>query len=794
MDEPFTTLETTVPETAGERRSARWARAATFVSLWLAVSGGVALLVSPSLSNQSIPELTAADVGKPFRAASPSGFKATRDYEIPDDARTKAARVQARATVKPVFDYDPRVRSAVLRDVEDAFARMQELAAREPLPADGARKKGDDAELLGKFRAERKALPAFAALDDSDFEALAQARFSRPVGGAVVSLLDEAYRNNIVLSREELSRVDARGIVVRVLGGSAESEIATAPPAVRDVSEVGLEFERLAAVPGSLLPDSAPFLRRAVLRFARRQLRPNLTINLAETEARRREAEEGVRPWVDVIGRGQRVIGDGELVTARHVNLLAAIRARTDQADVLWVQLGGAGVFSIATLVVFAFFRAFSRRFRPGRRDMTLVSLWGLASCAVLQGWLTLAEPFHDRWPDIPVEALPWLFPVAAGSMVIRMLLGERLAFFFAILSSIVSGVMVSNSLPFAVFTLVVSLLAVERVSTAQSPGHVFRAGLHTGVIAAALSLTLSLASGHGLSFESMVVSVFAALGCVGFAPPAVLVCVWALERMFGYASTLRLRALSSLNHPAMKRLIVEAPGTYHHSIVVGTLAEAGAVAIGANALLARTCAYYHDIGKGKTAAVHAENVKGENPHERLAPAMSALAVRRHIADGLELARQYRLPRVVRDAISQHHGTREVEFFARQARKAHEVENDGRPFDESPFRYSGPKPQSVEVALVMLANAVESSARTMSDPTPEKLEQLVTSLVQAVVAEGQLSECEFTTRDLAVVTQVFMKTLRAIHHLGEAAPPGGAEGAGPRLVFSREASKRVSAE
>ncbi|HXU83525.1 MAG TPA: HDIG domain-containing protein, partial [Polyangia bacterium] len=211
----------------------------------------------------------------------------------------------------------------------------------------------------------------------------------------------------------------------------------------------------------------------------------------------------------------------------------------------------------------------------------------------------------------------------------------------------------------------------------------------------------------------------------------------------------------------------------------MGSLVEAGAAAIGANALLAKVSAYYHDLGKTRNPLFFAENQKGENKHESLAPAMSAVIIKRHVTEGMEMARQYRLPKAVADAIPQHHGTRLVGYFYHKAVKEQEGKENPQPVDESVYRYAGPKPQFKESALVMIADAVEASCRAMPEPTTPRLQAQVQKIINLIFAEGQLDECDLTLKDLTLIAQSFLHTLEGIYH---ARPqyPAGALGPGAR--------------
>ena len=801
--EPSAAADAHLPiDTLAERLavSTVWANRIAYSVVLVAVGIGSALMASPGLSSQKIPELKADDVGKVFPTRK--GFKASRDYQIADEARTTAQREEARAHVRPVFDYDPSVQPVVARGVEEAFSAMQGLveqweadhASKKPedgaaVPAAPAGKKKpeakekdkekEDAELLQHLRDNRKLFEAHALLsEEEDFEALVLNRFSRDASKATIGLIDRAYLGKLVTSRDELSRIDSSGVTVRIVGGSSEHVTGTAAPAVLDIREAMTELDRHASVPGNLLPDAPGLLRRAVLRMAKRQLRANLTVNTAETETRRRAAFDAVKPAMLIFKKGQKVIGDGELISETHLVVIHSMRAQSDELDTVQLQLGGAGVVMVVILAAWFFHTSAFRRFRPTRKDALFMGMLLLVMLGLLHLWVTISDAVHDKYPSLPIEALYFCFPVAAGAMLVRFVLPQELAVFFAIVFSCLTGVMLGNSLAFTIFALVTSLVAADRIARAKDRSGIFRAGLWAGGTAALAVLFLGQAEGKGIG-DTLIAACFAFAG-TSFAVPMLVMALTPLTEMgFGYASDIKLLELANLNHPALKELVLQAPGTYHHSIIMGSLVEAAAESIGANALLARSCAYYHDIGKGRNPAYFGENQKGENRHDQLAPAMSAVIIKRHVTDGLEMARQYKLPKRVADAIPQHHGTRLVGYFFHKAQKELEGKEGAAPIDEAIYRYPGPKPQFREAALVMIADAVEAASRSMPEPTTARLQTLVQKLINMIFSEGQLDECDLTLKDLNLMSQAFVRTLEGIYHARPSYPPGAVGGGKP---------------
>jgi hypothetical protein len=792
-----------------------WGRRLTLLVLLLVVSVAAGFVISPGLYSQQIPALTEDHLGKPFRANSPAGFKAARDYEILHGAMTEQRRQEARSAVRPVYDLNPEVVDQVRAAVKVAFTDMRgRLAAKAAseraqggegegeVRKEGEGRKAAEArkpkkpvpptpEELEAQRKEREALQGDfqellfgqrdAALEAEDFQALLANGFSEEAESATLLLLERAYGSDrgpifVAGSREELTREGPQGLTIRDVRHSGEQTLPSNAPGVLDTREAHAEMDRFASIPGNLMPDAPGVQRRAVLRLAKRLVRPDLTINIAETNARRVKAAEAVKDAVISLKKGQRVIGDGELVNETHLVILKGMRAQTDRLDLIQLQVGGTGLVALLIAASFVFCRTAFRRFRPMRKDGVLLGLLLVFLLGLLQVWVSIADAVQDRYTALPIEALYYAFPVAAGAKLVRFILSEELSLFFAVVLACLAGVMLGNSLSFGVYTLVGSLVAADRITRARDRVGIFKAGLITGLVNLVAVLFLFMVDGKGLTGETALTAVFACVGTAVAVPVMVMALTPLIEALFGYASDIKLLELANLNHPALKELIVQAPGTYHHSIIIGTLVENAAEAIGANPLLARSCAYYHDIGKGRNPLYFGENQKGENRHDALAPAMSAVIIKRHVTEGLEMARQYRLPKLVADAIPQHHGTRLVGYFFHKAVKEQEGKENPQPIDESIYRYPGPKPQFREAALVMIADAVEASTRAMPEPTTTKLQAQVQKMINVIFSEGQLDECDLTLKDLNLIAGSFLHTLEGIYHARPEYPAGAVGG------------------
>src|SRR6266851_4294976 len=367
-------------------------------------------------------------------------------------------------------------------------------------------------------------------------------------------------------------------------------------------------------------------------------------------------------------------------------------------------------------------------------------------------------------------QALRAAVPYAAGSMLVRFLLTSEAALVWTAGFAPLCGVMVGSGLQPAVLALVSGVVAADRVAHARTRGAVFQAGLWTGAASVCVLASFALFQGRIWTMDTAAALCGAALGGALLVPLLVLLAAPVFEWMFGYVTDIQLRELTNFNHPLLKDLIVQAPGTYHHGIVIGAMVEAAARRIGANPLLARVGAYYHDIGKGKNPLFFGENQKGENRHDALSPQMSAKLILRHVTDGVELARKAKLPQRVIDFIEQHHGTRLIGYFFHRAKEEAERKGEPPPPDAE-FRYGGPRPQSRETALVMIGDMVVATSRNVNEADAGTLRQLVDQAIQQIASDGQLIECDLTLRDLDAVAHSFAETLHGIYFARPETPP-----------------------
>ncbi|MCR4400100.1 MAG: HDIG domain-containing protein, partial [Syntrophomonadaceae bacterium] len=517
---------------------------------------------------------------------------------------------------------------------------------------------------------------------------------------------------------------------------------------------LGGSFEQAAARSAGLglAPEAEQFVWLAVVH----SLRPNMVYDAEATQAAIDDAVSKVVPVQITIRQNQVIVRAGDPITAEHVSILEQLGVQSERG--MAAPLAGILLFVLITTYLFI---EYLRRYHHGvLADNRFMLLLGLAAVlvAVLAKVVTMIS-IGER-PEI--NALSgYLIPAAVGPMLVAVLVEPRIGYLMAgVLAFYVGLLTQGNQLAFALTAFVGGSVGVFRMSQLSQTSDLARSGLHVALGNAATVVATGLLAG---TMDAQQLGVGSLLGVLnGFLSTVLVIGLLPyLESAFSITSMIKLLELSNPNQELLRRLLVEAPGTYHHSILVGNLAEAAAQAVGAQPLLVRVGAYYHDIGKLKRPYFFVENqMSFENPHDKIAPSLSALIITSHIKDGVEMAHQARLPRVIVDFIEQHHGTSLVKYFYSRA-----LEEDAeRRVSEESFRYEGPKPQSKEAAIVMLADAVEAAVRSLAEPTPNKVEAMVRSIIRDKLNDRQLEECELTFRDLDVIAESFLKTLGGIYH------------------------------
>jgi putative nucleotidyltransferase with HDIG domain len=491
---------------------------------------------------------------------------------------------------------------------------------------------------------------------------------------------------------------------------------------------------------------------------------PNSFFNAEKTEQRRQQARDSAEPVTATVARNEIILRAGDIATALDIEALESLGLR--QYRISWKSVSLAAVFVLLVGIVLLYY--LWRQEPPLWLDQGKL----LVLLVLLLVFLLAAKIV------LPSGTIPsYVFPYAALAMLVGVLLNLRVALVVAALFALVAGWLTGSGLELVVYAFCGSAVGALKLRRGDRlTGFAWAAAYVVGInllVLGAFRLGVS-----GLSPGSVAELAFAAVANGLLAMTLSLVGVYVVGALPGMTTSLHLMEISRPTHPLLRQLLLKAPGTYHHTLIVSNMAERAAEAIGADSLLARVGSYYHDVGKTIRPYFFMENrTEGVDPHARLDAYTSAQIIIGHVKDGIDLARKYRLPRRVTDFIPEHHGTLTTAYFYRQAVKQ---AGDAAKVDKAQFQYPGPKPRSRETAITMLADGAEATVRSKHPRSVEELDQIVGEAIQSRILAGQLDECPLTMDDLHAIQRVFVDVLRGLQH--------------PRIDYPPEAAPEVPLE
>ncbi len=660
------------------------------------------------------------------RVVAPFDFHVRKDEAILAREREVAARA-----VPPVAARDPRVAG----DVKGRFASFSE-SANSILD-----RNVEPSERVALLRQLGASLPSVT------YATLAAPTRAPRVLAQAARTLDDLFAEGVLADKRAPAFTGQAAIDVR----SLEGEVSVPLDSLPDLREADV-LARTAAQ-DEFGSDGASAAATAALVHA--FVRPNVIYDAIETDWRRSQAGMAVVPDVGEVKKSERIVDAGERISATalaRLRSLEGLQAETrGPVDLFYPSLA-----RVMLLLLFVAAFAIYLRFEQPRvyRDNSLLLLCALLASVAFGVAALITNMFH--FPEYAV-------PVAFAPLILSILFDKRLAVVFTLLLTVAVSAVAEFRPTFIPVAAIGGIVAVYAVRRLRQRRH-FYAALFSMALAVSLAIA-ALGVGQQEPVRMLVRDLLAGIAGSALSAFLAMILLPVVEAAFRIPSDITLLELSDLNRPLLRRLMMEAPGTYHHSLLVGSLAEAAAESIGANSLRARVCAYHHDIGKLTKPEYYTENEVGAvSRHARLAPSMSALVIKSHVTEGIELAQKEKLPPAVYAAISEHHGTTIMAFFYAKA-----LELDPTTPDHD-YRYPGPKPQTKETAIVMLADSIEGASRSLQGPTPARLRGLVNKIVDQRLHEGQLDECGLSLADVARIREAFLQVLTGIFHVRVAYP------------------------
>ncbi len=632
---------------------------------------------------------------------SPITITASRDVE--DTLATQQLRNEAIAQVQPTYITDTEIQTKVLGNLENAFSRLETVRGWSVDPNESVSiKQAQNA--LTPMQIEESTISWLLSLEADELSAMRD---------EMVQLVDALMTDKLSEGREEEA-------ITKVC---------------KEMQTDGFGNEALS-------------LARSVLTA---YLEPNLLIDLETYEAKKNEAASAVEPVIYL--RGRNIVRSGEIVTRAQIAMLDSLGMLANNSSLdLMMLMGLALMLMLMMMVMIIYLSIFQHEMLTDARKVGLLGtifMITIGLCILCQ------------------EINVYLMPVTLGVMLTALLLKHRLALIVNIVLSIIcglaasgaSGVFTASMFSMMLTSIVSGTLCVAIIRKSQQRAAILLAGVGVAIsniitvfVVNLINSTTGSITDYSWAAWSAASGILAAVLCIGLQP--------ALEWVFNLVTPTKLLELSNPNQPLIRRLILEASGTYHHSIIVANLAEAAADSVGANGLLARVGAYYHDVGKLKRPLYFKENQLGDNPHDRTDPMVSTAILTAHPRDGVELAKKSRIPRAILDIIEQHHGDTPVIYFYDRCVKQNGAEN----VDIADFRYTGPRPKTREAAIVMLADTVEAAARALPDPTLEKMDQLIRKLIRSKMDDGQLNDSPLTMKDIDRICKAFLTVLTGVFH------------------------------
>lgn len=475
------------------------------------------------------------------------------------------------------------------------------------------------------------------------------------------------------------------------------------------------------------------------------EIKPNFFYDSEKTEEKIKEAQKNVQK--EIIKKNQIIVKEGEPVTERQLEVLKELGLLNDGTTKSYL-LSFISLAILVALILFIQYSYIAKERADIFKDTKMIIL--ISSINIIMLIISMGVNIIS----------PYLMPLVCSAMLMTILIDNKISLVINLLNIIFISIIVGFNPSVILISIVSVVLGSSALKKVQQRNDIIYSTLYITVVSAIGTVTLGMISSNNLK-EIFIETGYTAIGILLSGILAVGLLPF-FESIFDVVTNIKLLELSNPNQPLMKKLLMEAPGTYHHSMMVANLAEAAAEVVGGNPVIARVGAYYHDIGKTKRPYFFGENQMGkENPHDKITPNLSTLIILSHTKDGLEMAREHKIPKVIQDIIEQHHGTTLVKYFYYKLKNSSDRPEE---IKEEDFRYPGPIPSSKESGILMLADSVEASVRSIGEPTKGKIEEMVNNIINDKLNSRQLVNCDLTLKDIEIIRKSFLKTLDGIYH------------------------------
>jgi len=683
-----------------------------------------------------------------FGDIAKSDIKSPKNLTVYDQDATKEKIKRLKENIFPVYDFDTEILDNIKEKVSLYFEKC-----RQNIPI-------KDNNIRIQLRKELEEL-CNCKIRNSEFRMLERKKFSEDIEWILMKLISHYMEKGIVSNNSKIDVYKNRGVIIRLLPSNEEIEKKDIYTFYKLNIVKKLIQKNYIAITGHY---TKPYvLRRFLTYLATHFVQPNLHYNKIETEKRKNEIEKKVKPVYYIIKKNEIIVREGSPITKESLAKLNAIKKERNTGSLIRKCISILILLFLFSFIIYQIFLKDLAMKLISARDVLFFCVVITFSAVILRILTNISYLLSSSFSDVPMFFY-FLIPSAITTILLKITVNEKYAFASSIFVSFFMYILVGPVM--MIYSLLGSLYIILRTECCSERFTFIKVGFELGTfnLLAILGLSilyeqqdfLSLSTGINI-FAGIINGIFTSTIFLGIIP--------IVEILFRYTSELRLLELGSLEHPLLQEFSKKAPGSYQHSILVGRLSESAAKEIGANSLLARVGAYFHDIGKINKPFYFIENISNNklNKHNNITPNMSALILISHVKEGVELAKKYKLGDEIVDIIKQHHGTSLIKFFYKKALEINEGDSK-QDIDEKNFRYPGPKPKTKETGIIMLADVLEASSRTLNDPTPARIKGFVKNMIEAILNDGQLDECRLTLKELTTIRDSFVNTLTSIYH------------------------------
>ncbi|MBP2033041.1 putative nucleotidyltransferase with HDIG domain [Clostridium algifaecis] len=622
--------------------------------------------------------------------------------EVRDELSTKDKINQVLNSVPLQYNKNPEIKNTTVNRLNDFFSKLEQIINDN---------NSDDGQKQEKLKSS-----AQIKLSDDDYLELVRMNKNdaKTLQSFLVSTMSDLYDNNNISDDS---------------GKDNEEDIKKAQENI------------MIKVQSSNLSKST---RELATNIAYTQIYPNFFYDKDKTQELKNETIKKVQPVV--VKKDQIIVKEGEPVTRNQIEVIKDLGLLNDGSYFKWyIYISLAALVILILALQWVYLAIYNKDVYDDLNTFTMINILNCLAVAIART-LSIVSPYF-----MPLAFIPMLFSILVDSKTSLVI-----SLFNCVLISTAVGFNIEITI-IAIVNVVIGSIILRKL---QQRNDILYASFYVSVINIMLTFSMGFLISNNVmdvARKAMAVgisSIISGILVIGFLP--------LFESTFNIVTTIKLLELCNPNNPLLNRLLIEAPGTYHHSILVGNLAEVATEEVGGNALFARVAAYYHDIGKIKRPYFFKENQIGsDNPHSKITPALSALIIISHVRDGVEMAEEYKLPKIVKDIIQQHHGTSLVKYFYVTMKNSSDNPEEIR---EEDFRYPGPIPVSKESGIIMLADGIEAAVRSINDHNKENIEQMVNSIIRDRLEEGQLDNCDLTLKDINIIKKAFLKVLLGIYH------------------------------